>query len=135
MREVWRNGKPVQERLGEAIALCNSGDLINRGDAVPFAVVYFGQSCRGFAVRYGAHAYASLNRCLHVPMEMDYQPNRFFDMTGNWIICATHGAIYRPDTGECAGGPCRGKLVKIALTERDGVVHWHTAHNLKPVEF
>ncbi len=125
----------AQEPLGEAIALCNSSDLVDRGDAVPFDVVYCGQTCRGFAVRYGAHAYAYLNRCLHVPMEMDYQPNQFFDMTGNWIICATHGAIYRPDTGECAGGPCRGKLVKIALTERDGVVHWHTAHNLIPLIF
>ncbi|HNZ91851.1 MAG TPA: Rieske (2Fe-2S) protein, partial [Acidovorax sp.] len=26
-------------------------------------------------------------------------------------------------------------LVKIALSEVDGVVHWHTAYNLQPVEF
>jgi hypothetical protein len=25
--------------------------------------------------------------------------------------------------------------VKIALSEMNGVVHWHTAHNLKPLEF
>jgi hypothetical protein len=25
--------------------------------------------------------------------------------------------------------------VKIALTERDGVVRWHTGPNLQPVEF
>jgi len=25
--------------------------------------------------------------------------------------------------------------VKIELTETDGVVHWHTAYNLKPFEF
>jgi len=25
--------------------------------------------------------------------------------------------------------------VKIDLTELDGVVHWHTAYNLKPIEF
>jgi nitrite reductase/ring-hydroxylating ferredoxin subunit len=66
---------------------------------------------------------------------MDYQPDRFFDSTGRWLMCATHGAIYRPDTGQCAGGPCRGGLVKIDLVEHDGVVHWHTAHNLKPLEF
>jgi len=50
-------------------------------------------------------------------------------------LCATHGAAYKPDTGACAGGPCRGRLVSIALTESDGVVHWHTAYNLRPVEF
>ena len=54
---------------------------------------------------------------------------------GSWLLCSTHGAVYRPDTGACAGGPCRGGLVKIALTERDGVVHWHTAWNLQPVAF
>ena len=68
-------------------------------------------------------------------MEMDYQPDRFFDDTGNWLLCATHGAAYVPDTGECAGGPCRGGLVKIALSENDGVVYWHADYRLKPLEF
>ena len=52
-----------------------------------------------------------------------------------WLLCATHGAAYAPDTGACAGGPCRGGLVKIDLSEHGGVVHWHTAWNLKPIEF
>ena len=65
-------------------------------------------------------------------MEMDYQANRFFDSSGLYLMCATHGAIYRPQTGECAGGPCRGGLIKITLTEREGMVHWHTGHHLKP---
>ena len=45
------------------------------------------------------------------------------------------GAAYAPDTGDCAGGPCRGGLVKVAMSERDGVVHWHTSHLLQPIEF
>ena len=68
-------------------------------------------------------------------MEMDYQPDQFFDDTGQWLLCATHGAAYRPDTGECGGGPCRGGLVKIPLSEAEGIVRWHTADNLQPVEF
>ncbi len=121
--------------MSEAIALCNAAALENGGVAVSFDVVYQGQACRAFAVRYNNGVHAYLNRCSHVPMEMDYQPDRFFDLTGHWLICATHGAMYQPETGLCQGGPCRGALVKIRLEERDGVVHWHTAHNLKPVEF
>jgi len=117
------------------IPLCNSADLVNGGEAVPFDVRYCGQACRGFAIRYGGRVYAYLNRCAHVPMEMDYQPNRFFDSTGQWLMCATHGALYRPETGECRGGPCRGGLVKIPLSEEDGVVCWHTSQHLKPLEF
>jgi nitrite reductase/ring-hydroxylating ferredoxin subunit len=119
----------------ERIALCNSADLQDSGLAVPFDVVYAGQTCRAFAVRFEGQVQAYLNRCTHVAMEMDYQPDRFFDTEGRWLLCATHGATYAPDTGECVGGPCRGGLIKITLSESDGVVHWHTAYNLKPLEF
>jgi nitrite reductase/ring-hydroxylating ferredoxin subunit len=119
----------------QEIALCNSADLVGGGEAVSFDVAYGGQTCRAFAIRYEGRAHAYLNRCSHVAMEMDWQPNRFFDDTGRWLLCGTHGAVYEPDTGACAGGPCRGGLVKIELSEHDGVVHWHTAFNLQPVEF
>lgn len=115
--------------------LCGSGDLVNGGVAVPFDVVYAGQSCSAFAIRFQGEAHAYLNRCAHVAMEMDWQPNRFFDDTGRWLVCATHGATYAPDTGACAGGPCRGGLVKIALVEAGGVVHWRSQYNLKPLAF
>ncbi|MEY2952483.1 MAG: hypothetical protein RLZZ401_570 [Pseudomonadota bacterium] len=117
------------------IALCNSRDLADGGDAVPFDVMYAGQTCRAFAIRFDAGVHAYLNRCTHVAMEMDYQPNKFYDLTGQYLVCATHGAVYQPDTGRCAGGPCRGGLVKIKLSERNGVVHWHTAYNLQPLLF
>lgn len=121
--------------MPELRALCNSSELLDGGLAVPFDVVYLGQTCRAFAIRFEGRVHAYLNRCRHVAMEMDYQPDHFFDITGRWLMCATHGALYQPDTGACREGPCRGGLLKIDLVERDGVVHWHTAHNLKPVEF
>ena len=119
----------------ERIALCRSDDLVDGGLAVPFDVVYQGQSCWAFAVRFEGQAHAYLNRCAHVAMEMDFQPNRFFDTTGRWLICATHGALYQPATGRCMSGPCRRALVKIDLSEQSGVVHWHTAPQLQPIAF
>ena len=119
----------------QAIPLCSSQDLQDSGLAVPFDVVYAGQTFRAFAVRFEGQVQAYLNRCTHVAMEMDFQPDRFFDTEGRWLLCATHGATYSPQTGECVGGPCRGGLVKINLSESQGVVHWHTAYNLKPLEF
>lgn len=117
------------------IDLCASTDLAERGPAVPFDVVFSGQTSRAFAIRYNGMPYAYLNRCTHVAMEMDYEPNRFFDDSGEWLLCSTHGAAYAPDSGKCAGGPCRGGLVAVVLSESDGVVRWHTAYNLQPVEF
>jgi nitrite reductase/ring-hydroxylating ferredoxin subunit len=118
-----------------AVPLCSSAELIHGGEAVPFDLVYAGETCRAFAIRFEAQVYAYLNRCSHVAIEMDYQPNRFYDDSGQWLLCATHGAAYQPDTGACAGGPCQGGLIKIKLSERDGMVHWHTEPSAQPVTF
>jgi nitrite reductase/ring-hydroxylating ferredoxin subunit len=115
--------------------LCNSRDLLDGGQAVPFDINFAGQTCRAFAIRFNGLPHAYLNRCTHVAMELDWQPNRIFDDSGQWLLCASHGAAYQPDTGQCAGGPCRGGLVKITLSENGGVVYWHSAYNLNPVPF
>ena len=125
----------LESATSSSIPICNSADLTEGGKAVSFDVNYAGQTCTAFAIRFQGAAHAYLNRCTHVAMELDWQPGQFFDDTGQWLLCSTHGAAYKPDTGECGGGPCRGGLVKIQLLETNGVVHWQTAYNLKPVEF
>ena len=130
-----RMADSVNTSAEEVIALCNSGDLQDSALAVPFDVMFRGRTCRAFAIRFEGQSHAYVNECAHVAMEMDFQPNQFFDSSGQWLMCATHGAMYHPASGACAGGPCRGGLEKIVLTEHDGVVHWHTAQNLKAIEF
>jgi nitrite reductase/ring-hydroxylating ferredoxin subunit len=67
--------------------------------------------------------YAYLNRCAHVPVQMDWGNGAFFDYSKLYLICATHGAMYLPHTGDCVMGPCRGKrLIPVAVEERDGQV-------------
>lgn len=115
--------------------LCHSHELADGGLAVPFDVVCAGQTCRAFAVRYQGQVHAYLNRCSHVAMEMDWQPNRFFDDSGRWPLCSTHGAAYDPATGACRGGPCRGGLVSVPLVEREGQVYWQAQYPLAPLAF
>jgi nitrite reductase/ring-hydroxylating ferredoxin subunit len=86
------------DQAAPLIPLCNSADLAEGGRAVPFDVVYAGQTCRAFAIRFEGQPQAYLNRCTHVAMEMDFQPDQFFDPSGRWLLCATHGAAYAPDT-------------------------------------
>lgn len=119
----------------QAVYLCEASGLVQGQDAVPFDVSYLGRHCRAFAFRFEGHVYAYLNRCAHVPMEMDYQPNRFFDMTGQWLMCATHGAMYSPKTGQCRSGPCRGGLIPVQVHEEDGKVHWHTSPHIAMLDF
>ncbi len=135
MGDMLQPEMPATVTDSEEIALCNTSDLQDSGDAVPFDIVFGGRTCRAFAIRFEGQSHAYVNECAHVAMEMDFQPNKFFDSSGEWLICSTHGAMYSPATGACVGGPCRGGLHKIAVSEHQGVVHWHTAHNIKPVEF
>ena len=76
---------------------------------------------------------ADLNRCAHVPIELDWTEGQFFESGGDYLMCSTHGAIYVPDTGICAGGPCRGgRLRAIAVLEQDGQVYWQPDEYVRP---
>jgi len=104
--------------------ICASAELVEGGRGVRFVVDGLGDSEEpAFVVRHGGKARAFLNRCGHVPVELDWQQGEFFDSSGLYLICATHGALYAPDSGRCLGGRCNGKgLVAISVTEHDGWV-------------
>lgn len=110
----------------ELIAICDADALFDGAIGVRFHVSVAGRPMTGFVVRWQGRCVAYLNQCSHVAMELDWQPGQFFDSDGHWLVCATHGALYAPDTGRCAGGPCagRGGLRRIEVIERDGTVYW-----------
>ena len=103
--------------------ICRSDALIDSGDGVRFEVNQGRAMVPAFAVRYDGRVYAYLNRCVHMPMELDWKPGRFFDAEGLLLVCSTHGAIYAPDTGVCLGGPCAGVLARLEVEERDGRIY------------
>lgn len=119
--------------MKQPVFLCRSEDLPEAGQAVCFDVLYRAEKQPAFAVRYGGRVYAYLNRCTHIPMTMDFLPGQFFDSTGQWLICASHGALFAPDSGQCRGGPCRGGLTRITLFEEQGQVCWHTSEHIQPL--
>lgn len=104
--------------------ICASADLAEGAAGVRFDYALDGDTQPAFAVRYNGIVHAYLNRCAHISVELDFNPGEFFDESGLFLICATHGAMYEADTGECAGGPCAGKgLYKLSVLERDGNVY------------
>jgi nitrite reductase/ring-hydroxylating ferredoxin subunit len=79
------------------------------------------QTIEGFAVGFRGAVYAYVNRCCHIPISMDWVDNQFFSDDGSYLVCANHGAMYEPATGECHWGPCFGAaLQKIPLEVSDG---------------
>ena len=116
--------------------LCASDVLEERGRGWVWDVLQYRQPARAFALRFEGRAVAYLNRCVHVPAELDWQPGEFLDTDRRWILCSIHGATYEPADGRCVGGPCgRGRLVAIPLQERDGQVYWYPSRDIQPVPF
>jgi nitrite reductase/ring-hydroxylating ferredoxin subunit len=114
-------------------ALCDASRLQDDGLAYVFDVVHLREPARAFALRFDGRVVAYLNRCVHVPAEMDWLPGQFLDSERAFIICSIHGAVYEPRTGRCAGGPCgRGRLTPIEVLERDGRVYWYPSPDIQP---
>jgi nitrite reductase/ring-hydroxylating ferredoxin subunit len=77
-----------------------------------------------FAIRYQGRVYAYLNRCAHKHTELDWEAGEFFDAERRYLVCATHGALYEPDSGRCVAGPCRGAMLeRLAVRETATGIH------------
>jgi nitrite reductase/ring-hydroxylating ferredoxin subunit len=104
--------------------ICDSTALVDGGKGMRFTVERDGAKLPAFAVRYDGRVYAYLNSCAHIPIELDWNEGEFFDSSGLYLICSTHGATYEPETGHCVMGPCKGdRLVGLRVVERDGKVY------------
>jgi len=115
------------------IFICAADAVQEGGKGVRFPLTAGGEDATGFVVRYDGKAYAYLNRCAHVPIELDWAEGEFFESSGLYLMCSTHGAIYVPESGFCAGGPCKGgRLRPIAVIEREGQLYWQTDDYLRP---
>jgi len=103
--------------------ICGSGEVVERGRGIRFSAPTGAGEAPAFLVRYHGTVHAYINRCAHAWVELDWDNGQFFDVSGLYLVCSTHGAAYLPDTGECVGGPCKGqKLVKLQVEESsDGI--------------
>jgi nitrite reductase/ring-hydroxylating ferredoxin subunit len=121
------------EQAAAEVFICASDAVQEGGKGVRFPVTAFGDKATGFVVRYAGRVHAYLNRCAHVPIELDWAEGEFFESSGLYLMCSTHGAIYVPDSGYCAGGPCKGgRLRPIAVHEADDKIYWQPDEYVRP---
>jgi nitrite reductase/ring-hydroxylating ferredoxin subunit len=66
---------------------------------------------------------AYINRCEHLPIPIDGGSRHFFTSDKSALLCGTHGARFRLDSGYCFRGPCRGRsLIALDLRIEEGIV-------------
>lgn len=95
-----------------AQVICKLADLKEK-DAKGYSVVLDdGGEIPLVVVRRGNEVFVYRNRCPHTGVNLEWQPDQFFDLSEAFLQCATHGALFRPEDGYCLRGPCAGDSLK-----------------------
>jgi nitrite reductase/ring-hydroxylating ferredoxin subunit len=94
------------------------------GTSAKFPLSWRGAKVEGFVINFDGRYRAYVNRCAHAGTPLDWWPNEFFTDDGRLLVCATHGALYEPEGGSCAGGPCGGAALwpLVVRVEDDRVI-------------
>ncbi|WP_439850571.1 Rieske (2Fe-2S) protein [Pseudomonas syringae] len=72
------------------------------------------------AIRRQGQVFIYRNRCPHRGIGLEWQADQFLDSSASLIQCATHGALFLIENGECVAGPCEGQsLTAIGCREDD----------------
>jgi nitrite reductase/ring-hydroxylating ferredoxin subunit len=94
---------------------------IPAGRSAKFHILWRERLVEGFVVNFAGRYYAYVNHCIHAGTPLDWWPNEFFTDDRRFLTCGTHGSLYEPDTGKCAGGPCAdGALFALAVQVTGG---------------
>jgi nitrite reductase/ring-hydroxylating ferredoxin subunit len=79
------------------------------------------------AVRRDGQPYLYENRCPHRGVPLEWQPHQFLDDSGSLLQCATHGALFLIESGECVAGPCAGQALRqLDVAEQAGSIWLQT---------
>lgn len=77
-----------------------------------------------FAVKKDGQVFVYRNSCPHLGVELNWQEDQFLDMDNALIQCATHGALFVIESGECVAGPCLGQYLQpVDFEIRDGAIY------------
>jgi nitrite reductase/ring-hydroxylating ferredoxin subunit len=90
------------------------------GQARRFTFEREDQTQAGFILRVGSDLVAYHNRCPHWGVDLDMGEGRFYSALTDRIVCSTHGALFRTDTGFCDSGPCAGESLERFELHLDG---------------
>lgn len=101
------------------IRLCASTDL---AEAQSRGFSLLGR--RVLAVRRHGRVFVYENRCPHRGIPLEWQSDQFLDESGTLIQCASHGALFSIETGECVSGPCVGQELNLIPCEENAQGVW-----------
>lgn len=109
----------MAKKRGRGRVVARAGELAH-GTTKKFRLRCGGHTVEALLVNYQERLFAYVNRCRHLSLSMDWVDNQFFTEDRRYLICANHGAVYEPTTGECVVGPCYGAFLQKVPLEISG---------------
>lgn len=77
----------------------------------------------GFVVRLDGRVYAYANICPHKGHPLNLSDDDFLVPGERLLRCASHNALFDPESGLCLAGPCAGRSLRaLPCRVQDGVV-------------
>lgn len=103
--------------------LCSLDDLAD-DDSGAFFAEHEGRMTGFIVVRKGQDAHVYINSCPHIGAPLDFTPGRFLTPKKDFILCSTHGALFRIEDGHCVSGPCAEQnLTAVAIEIRNREIY------------
>ena len=96
-----------------------AGDLAE-GDTRMFDFERDGEDLEAFVIRHEGQLKCYVNRCPHVTYSLDVGDGDVKDKTGKFLLCASHGAMFLPESGECFMGTVVGRSLESLPVDADG---------------
>ncbi len=97
---------------------------IEHGKSKKFTLRRGQRDIEALLVNFEGRHFAYINRCPHTGITLDWVNNQFFSSDERYLMCATHGAVFEPPTGECIWGPCVGlSLQSVPVEIEEGRIY------------
>lgn len=103
------SGNPARPLPG--LDLCGLDDVADPG-AKSFRFRDDEALFAGVVVRRNGEIRGFVDSCPHAGWPLSMMDDRYFTRTGEHLLCAGHGALFRPDDGICVAGPCAGRALE-----------------------
>jgi len=105
---------PARTRIYETppdVRLCPIDQIADPG-ARNFVLQIRDAFFHGFVVRRGDQVHGFVDSCPHMGLPLSQKLDDYLTPRKDYIVCAWHGALFRPEDGVCVGGPCTGQRLR-----------------------
>lgn len=100
-------------------------DQLDATQAKSLTMEIDGQVTDIFLVRNIEGVFGYIDRCPHAGSPLEWKADHFLDEEFEYIICASHGAQFRIESGYCFSGPCKKQsLSGLNVLVEDGQVFY-----------